>query len=36
MKPTDILRTKQKLSVNPNQRGIGGKPPTFVQNDFTP
>ena len=21
---------------NPNQRGIGGKPPTFVQNDFTP
>ena len=23
-------------SINPNQRGIGGKPPTFVQNDFTP
>ena len=21
---------------NPNKSGIGGKPPTFVQNDFTP
>ena len=23
-------------SFNPNKSGIGGKPPTFVQNDFTP
>ena len=22
--------------LNPNKSGIGGKPPTFVQNDFTP
>ena len=24
------------LIFNPIKRGIGGKPPTFVQNDFTP
>ena len=23
-------------NFNPNKSGIGGKPPTFVQNDFTP
>ena len=25
-----------EMSLYPNQRSIGGKPPTFVQNDFTP
>ena len=24
------------INFNPNKSGIGGKPPTFVQNDFTP
>ena len=24
------------LGFNPNKSGIGGNPPTFVQNDFTP
>ena len=24
------------LSFNPNKSGIGGKPQTFVQNNFTP
>ena len=25
-----------QVLLNPNKSGIGGKPPTFVQNDITP
>ena len=28
--------TEHMFLVNPNKSGIGGKPPTFVQNNLTP
>ena len=30
------FRFSKERSVNPNKSGIGGKPPSFIQNDFTP